>query len=105
MVLKIGLQCGMVAYELLVFHKRRVAAKLLGDFPVTIEKLIESREFFTSVVFARFLAAVVAIFLAHEIVRVFFYLLAYAGMILQKGLQFRMLLHVILIVHQLWSDA
>src|SRR5260370_38991737 len=106
MVLKIRLQRGMTFDELLVLYERWVAAKLLGDLAMAVEKLIEPREFFTaSIVFARVLLAVIAIFLPHEIVGVFFDLFAYAGMVLQKGLQFRMPLHVIPIVHKRWIVA
>ena len=101
MVLKIGLQRGMTFDELLVLYERRIAAKLLGDLAMAIEKLIEPREFSaTSVIFASLLLPVIAIFLPHEVARVFFYLFANAGMILQKGLQLRMPLHVSPIVHK-----
>src|SRR6266481_1943042 len=106
MLLQKSLQCWMVLHELLILYKRWIATKLLGDFPMAVEKLIEPGQFFTPVVvFARLLSAVIAIFLPHEIVRVFFYLFANAGMILQKGLQFRMPLHVIPIVHERWIVA
>src|SRR5260370_38753053 len=68
---------------------------------MAVEKLIEARQLLaTDVVFACVFAAVIAIFLPHEIVWVFFDLFAYARMVLQKGLQFRMRLHVFLIVHE-----
>jgi hypothetical protein len=41
-VLKIGLQRGVVLHKLLVFRQCRIAAKLLGDFPVFVEELIEA---------------------------------------------------------------
>src|SRR5882757_11206414 len=70
---------------------------------MAVEKLIEASELLAAiVVVACVFTAVIAIFLPHEIVGVFFDLFAYAGMVLQKGLQFRMRLHVILIVHERW---
>src|SRR5882762_5219575 len=42
MILEIGLQRRMVVYELRVFRQRRIAAKLFGDFPVFVKKLIEA---------------------------------------------------------------
>ncbi len=92
--------------ELLVLYERRVAAKLLGNLPMAVEKLIEPGEFFPAIVlFTRVLSAFIAVFLPHEVARVFFYLFANTGVILQKGLQVRMSLHVILIVHERWIVA
>src|ERR1700739_479886 len=41
-ILKISLQRGVVLHELLVFRQRRIAAKLLGDFLVFVQELIEA---------------------------------------------------------------
>src|SRR5258708_29610592 len=68
---------------------------------MAVEKLIEASELLTTdVVIACVFSAVIAIFLPHEIIWIFFYFFAYARMVLQKGLQFRMPLYVILIVHE-----
>src|ERR1700740_3791046 len=45
MVLQVSLQGRMVLYELLVIHQRRVFAKLLGRFAVSVQELIEARQF------------------------------------------------------------
>src|SRR5258708_31581333 len=58
MILKIGLQRRVVIYELLVFRQRRIAAKLLGDFPVFVQELIEAGNL-AMVAVTRFLARVV----------------------------------------------
>lgn len=101
MVLKIGLQRGMTLYEFLILYQRWVAAKLLGNLVMAIEKLIEASELLTTdVVIACVFSAIITIFLPHEIIWIFFYFFAYARMVLQKGLQFRMPLYVILIVHE-----
>src|SRR4029077_18501027 len=68
---------------------------------MAVEKLIEASELLTTdVVIACVFLAVIAIFLPHEIIWIFLYFFAYARMVLQKGLQFRMPLHVVLIVHE-----
>ena len=68
---------------------------------MAVEKLIEPRQLLTTdVVVACVFTAVIAIFLPHEIVGVFFYLFADAWVVLQKGLQIRMRLEVIAVVHQ-----
>src|SRR6202051_762303 len=68
---------------------------------MAIEKLIEASELLTTdVVIACVFSAIITIFLPHEIIWIFFYFFAYARMVLQKGLQFRMPLYVILIVHE-----
>src|ERR1700746_428523 len=94
MVPKEGLQCGMTIDVLLVVSERWVAAELLGNFVMVVEEWSNRREC------ARVLPLLIAIFLPHEIVGVFFYLFAYCRMVLQKGLQVRMRLQVIAVVHQ-----
>ena len=84
----------MTFNELLVVSERWVTAKPFGNLAMFVEELIELREC------ARILSALIAIFLPHEIVGVFFYLFADARMVLQEGLQIRMRLQVIVVVHQ-----
>src|SRR5580692_1562161 len=100
MVPQIGLQCGMVLHELLVIHQRRILAQLLGGFAVSVQELIEARQFFAVGAIAIVLAVIVAIFLPHEGVRIFLYLLANCRMLLQIGLKLRMVSDVFLVIHE-----
>src|SRR6266403_87764 len=58
MILEIGLQRRMVAYELLVFRQRRIAAELLGDFLVFVKELIEA-DYLAVVTVTRILACII----------------------------------------------
>src|SRR5580658_2882407 len=100
MVPQIGLQCGMVLHEFLVIHQRRILAQLLGGFAVSVQELIEARQFFAVGAIAIVLAVIVAIFLPHEGVRIFLYLLANCRMLLQIGLKLRMVSDVFLVIHE-----
>jgi hypothetical protein len=68
---------------------------------MAVEKLIEPRQLLTTdVVVSCVFSAIIAIFLPHEIIGVFFDLFAYGGMVLQKGLQFWSRVHVVAIVYE-----
>src|SRR5579863_2803278 len=97
MVPQISLQRGMVAHEVLVVDQRRILAKLLSGFAVTIEELIEAREILA---IAIVLTAIVTVFCVHEGIRVLFYLVANTRMVVQIGLQLRMAPHKLLVVYQ-----
>src|SRR5580693_3376669 len=97
MVVQISLQRGMVTHELFVVDQRRVLAKLLSSFAVAIEELVEARQFLA---IAIVLTTIVTIFCVHEGIRVLFYLVANARMVLQIGLQLRMAPHELLVVYQ-----
>ena len=88
------MKCWVAVNVLLVIGERWVAVKLFGNVTMTVEKLIELRKC------ARVLPLLITIFLPHEVVGVFFYLFAYGGVFLQKGLQVGMRLQVIALVHQ-----
>src|SRR5580693_6071991 len=100
MVPQIGLQCGMVLHEFLVIHQRRILAQLLGGFAVSVQELIEARQFFAVGAIAIVLAVIVAIFLPREGVRIFLYLLANCRMLLQIGLKLGMVPDVFLVIHE-----
>jgi len=88
MVLQISLQSRMVLYELPIIHERRIFPELLGNFPMAIEEVIEICQFrAVGVTVAIVFAAVQAIFLLHEGIRVLSQLLTNCGMVLQIGLQ------------------
>ena len=83
-LLQIGLQRGVIADEIAVVEKRRISAKLLGSFGMTIEETVELHHV---AAIAGLSNAVHSILLPHEGVRVLSELVADAGILLQIGLQ------------------
>src|ERR1700733_200694 len=71
MVLQVGVERRMIFCKFSVVYERRIFAKLLGDFAVTIKELIEARQFPTSNVVAPAFVTVEAILVPHERVRMF----------------------------------
>src|ERR1700722_363258 len=70
MILQVGVKRRMIFRKFTVVYERRGFAKLLGNFAVTVEELIEARHFPTSnVVASASFVAVEAIFVTHERVR------------------------------------
>src|ERR1700722_8334585 len=69
MVLQVGVKRRMIFRKFTVVYERRVFTKLLGNFAVTVEELIEARHFSTSDVVASAFVAVEATFVTHERVR------------------------------------
>src|SRR5271170_2400387 len=103
MLPQIRLQRRMVAHEFWVINQRRILAKLLGSFAVSVQELIEVRQFLTidvAIAVAIVLTPIVARFLTHERVRIRFDLFAYRRMILQISLQGRMAVHKIIVIYQ-----
>src|SRR6266702_3891472 len=106
MLLQIFLQSGMVLDKFVVRHQRGISAKLLGDFRMAVHEAIKARQLPTSrvivapVVIAPILAAIEALFLPHETVRVLGYFLSYSGMLLQILLQRGMILDKFLVRNQ-----
>src|SRR5260221_5000982 len=112
MLLQISLQRWMVFYELLIFYQGRILPKLLGGFPVVVQELVETGQLTTGgVAVARrvvtvavavmgVFTAVKAIFLAHENVWVFAQFLADSRMLLQVGLQGRVIVQEFLVLPQ-----
>src|SRR5580658_6727970 len=93
----------MVMHEFLVVHQRRILAKLLGGLAVSVQELIEVRQFLAAhvaIAVAIVLTPIVARFLTHEGVRIGFNLFAYRRMILQISLQSRMAVHKIFVIYQ-----
>src|SRR5437879_608332 len=112
MRLQIGLQRRVVRYELLILDQGRVLAKLPCSFAMVIEKLIEAGQFAAGGIavargaaVAGVFAPIVTVFRAHERFRIFGDFLAHALMLLQIGLQVRILAEEFLIVHQRWIFA
>ena len=107
MVLQISLQRRMVLRKFLVIYERRIFAKLLGRFAMVIQKLIEIRELLSGgitvasdIAIAIVLAAVEAVLLPHESVRIFLDFLANCRMVLQISLQRSMVLHKFLVIYK-----
>src|SRR5260221_2231093 len=104
MLLQISLQRWMVFYELLIFYQGRILPKLLGGFPVVVQELVETGQLTTGgVAVARrvvtvavavmgVFTAVQAIFLAQENGWGFVAFLPHWRVVLQVGLQSRVLL-------------
>src|SRR5437879_5387639 len=112
MRLQIGLQRRVVRYELLILDQGRVLAKLPCSFAMVIEKLIEAGQFAAGGIavargaaVAGVFAPIVTVFRAHERVRIFGDFLAHTLMLLQIGLQVRILAEEFLIVHKRWIFA
>jgi len=103
MLPQIRLQRGMVMHEFLVIHQRRILAKLLCDLTVSVQELIEVRQFLAvdvAITVAIVLTPIVARFLTHEGVRISLDLLAHRRMILQISLQGGMAVHEIIVIYQ-----
>jgi hypothetical protein len=79
----------------------RILAKLLGRFAVSVQELIEARQFLAvDATIAIIVTVLVTSFLAQEGVRISLDLLAHGRMILQISLQGRMVLQKILVIYQ-----
>ena len=100
---QIGLQCGMVLHEFFIIDERRIFAELLGRFTVSVQELIEARQFLAvdvAITITIVLTAIVTGFLTHEGVRITLDLLLHSRMILQISLQSRMLIHIIIVIDE-----
>src|ERR1700722_882706 len=98
----------MILGILRVVYERGIFAEILGNFPMAIEELIEARQLATSGVVVAItvtFVTVVAIFLPHESIRIFFYLLANVRMVFQITLQLGMTLLVFRVIYERWILA
>src|ERR1041385_9409696 len=92
----------MVFNELLISYQRRIASKLLGNFPMVVQKLVESGQLTARrVTIAGVFTAIKALFLAHETVWVFSYFFPNSRVLLQERLQSRVPLQEFLVVFYL----
>src|ERR1700722_13168822 len=103
---QIILQRRMILEVFLVVGERRILGKFASDVVVPFHELVEAGEFAASYIpvtmRAKVLAPVEALLPAHKRVRIFFVLLANAGMVGQELLQIRVALHKLLVVYQGW---
>ena len=83
MILQIGLQLGMALHVRFIVDQLRILPKLLGNFAMAIEELIEVDALF---VHALIFVAIITGFLVHEGFWIFFQLLANSRMLLHEGL-------------------
>jgi hypothetical protein len=84
MILQVSLQFRMTLHVPVVFNQLRISPKLLGNFAMTTEELIETHSL---VARALILTTAIASFLVHESVRVFLQPLASVRMLLHESLQ------------------
>src|SRR6516162_2646003 len=115
-LLHIGLQCRVVLQKLLVVDERWVLTNLLGDFAVAVEELVEApqlpaRDVAVPVTLVlipvhasavRVLAAVIAVFRAHEGIGIFPQFFTDRRVLLHIGLQCRVVLQKLLVVDERW---
>src|SRR5580704_3286513 len=101
MVLQVGLQRGMVLYELPIIDERRIFPELLGSFTMAIEEAIETCQFrAVGVAVAIVFAAVETVFSAHEGIGILPDRIANCRMVLQVGLQRGMVLYELPIIDE-----
>jgi len=97
MILQVGLELGMTLHVVLIVDQLRILAKLLGNFAMAIEELIEVNALF---VHALIFMAIITGFLVHESVWIFFQLLANSRMLLHEGLERWMAFYEFIVVHE-----
>src|SRR5580700_4395659 len=101
------LQIGVALHKLLVVYQRWIFAQLLRNLRMAVHKMVHVRQLtashvpITTLVFA----AVKALLLVHEGIRILLVLLANSRMIGQEPLQIRVALHELLVVYQRWIFA
>jgi hypothetical protein len=97
MILQVGLELGMTLHVVLIVDQLRILAKLLGNFAMAIEELIEVNALF---VHALIFVAIITGFLVHESVWILFQLLANSRMLLHEGLERWMAFYEFIVVHE-----
>jgi hypothetical protein len=97
MILQVGLELGMTLHVVLIVDQLRILAKLLGNFAMAIEELIEVNALF---VHALIFVAIITGFLVHESVWIFFQLFANSRMLLHEALERWMAFYEFIVVHE-----
>src|SRR6202042_2650960 len=106
---QIIVQRRMILEVLLVAGERRILGKFASDVAVPFHELVEAGEFAATHIpvatRVKVFAAVKALLLMHEGIRILLVLLAKFRMIGQELLQIRVALHKLLVVYQRWIFA